>query len=214
MTLEELEDQKLSEISADYESRGYRVSLRPAPDDLPEFLKPFHPPLVATSADDNVVVEVRAWPRMEPDWLTHLAEAVESESGWRLELSTVSHPVAPDVPSQEDLATDEQVNRLLASAEELSSNGQIEAAVMLAWSALETLLRRTARSAVPELERQSSARVLKVLYSLGHIDPHTFEKLLELMNFRNAIAHGFQPRTAAPSLPDIMADIRRLQNAA
>lgn len=85
---------------------------------------------------------------------------------------------------------------------------------MLAWSAVEAILRRSAQSAARELERQSSARDLKHLYSLGHIEPGTYEKLLLLMQFRNAVAHGFQPRVAAPSIPDVVTDIRRLQHAA
>jgi hypothetical protein len=34
------------------------------------------------------------------------------------------------------------------------------------------------------------------------------------MEFRNAVAHGFQPRTLAPSIPEIVSDIRGLQTAA
>jgi hypothetical protein len=106
------------------------------------------------------------------------------------------------------------VNRLLSSAEALFASGEVEAAAMLAWSAAEAILRKSAQSAAPELERQSSARVLKHLYSLGLIERGTYEKLLLLMQFNNAVAHGFEPRTAAPSIPDVVPDIRRLQHAA
>jgi transcriptional regulator with XRE-family HTH domain len=122
--------------------------------------------------------------------------------------------VAPDVPADGDLAPEEQVSRLLSSAETLSAEGQLEAAAMLAWSAAETILRRRAQSYAPEMERQSSARVLQHLYSLGHVNPNTYEKLLRLMEFRNAVAHGFQPRIAPPDIPDIVSDIRHLQQAA
>lgn len=107
--------------------------------------------------------------------------------------------VAPDVPVEEDLAPEEQVNRLLSSAETLYTEGQLEAAAMLAWSAAETILRRRAQSDAPEMERQSSARVLKHLYSLGRVNPDIYEKLLRLMEFRNAVAHGFQPRGLPPT---------------
>lgn len=215
MTIEELRQEKLESIAADYRRRGYDVHFRPKPEELPDLLRPLHPSLIATSEKENVVIEVQPWVRRDFDRWNRLADAVKNDSGWRVEFSFVSHPVAPDVPSDDDLATDEQVDHLLSNAEELYEKGQTEAAIMLAWSALETLLRRTARSAVPEVERQSSARVLKVLYSLGHIDPETFEKkLLPLMYFRNAIAHGYQPKTALPPLLEILADIRRLQKAA
>ncbi len=122
--------------------------------------------------------------------------------------------VAPDVPAEENLAPEEQVSRLLSSAETLFVEGQPEAAAMLAWSAAETILRRRAQSDAPEMERQSSARVLKHLYGLGCVNPNTYEKLLRLMEFHNAVAHGFQPRTTPPDIPDIVPDIRHLQHAA
>jgi len=84
---------------------------------------------------------------------------------------------------------------------------------MLAWSAAEALLRRILQSSAPELERQSSARILKHLYAVGRIEHTAYDKLLQLMQFRNAIAHGFEPRTIAPSISDVLPDIRRLSAA-
>ena len=214
MTLSELEQQKIDELVSEYQGKGYAVRVRPPVDQLPDFLRAFEPDLVATSSRDNVVVEVKTPSTNDAGQLTRLAEAVESQPGWHLEFVFVNHPVAAEIPSEEQLAPEAQVNRLLSSAEALFANGEVEAAAMLAWSAAETILRRSAQSAAPELERQSSARVLKHLYSLGRIEHETFEKLLRLMQFRNAVAHGFEPRTAAPSIPDVVPDIRRLQHAA
>jgi hypothetical protein len=146
--------------------------------------------------------------------MAQLAEAVECQDGWHLEVVFVSQPVAAEIPSEEELVPEAQVNRLLSSAEALFAHGEVEAAAMLAWSAAEAILRRDAQSAAPELERQSSARVLKHLYSLGRIEHDIYEKLLMLMQFRNAVAHGFEPRMDAPSIPDVVPDIRRLQHAA
>lgn len=214
MTTIELEQQKIDELAAQYQREGYAVRIRPAGPELPEFLRTFEPDLVATSSRENVVVEVKASSAVNADQITRLAEAVERQSGWRLEVVFVSQPVAAEIPSEEQLAPEAQVNRLLSSAEALFAKGEIEAAAMLAWSAAETILRRRAQSAAPEMERQSSARVLKHLYSLGRIEHSTYEKLLLLMQFRNAVAHGFEPGTAAPSIPDVVPDIRRLQHAA
>ena len=214
MTLSELEQQKIDDLVSEYQGKGYAVRVRPPADQLPDFLRAFEPDLVATSSRDNVVIEVRASSANDAGQLTRLAEAVERQPGWHLEVVFVSHPVASEIPLEEQLAPEAQVNRLLSSAEALFADGEVEAAAMLAWSAAEAILRRSAQSAAPELERQSSARVLKHLYSLGRIEPETYEKLLRLMQFRNAVAHGFEPRTAAPSIPDVVPDIRRLQHAA
>jgi uncharacterized protein YutE (UPF0331/DUF86 family) len=214
MTTIELEQQKIDELAAQYRREGYAVRLHPAGPELPEFLRPFEPDLIATSPRDNVVVAVKPSAAMNADEITRLAKAVEQQSGWRLDVVFVSQPVAAEIPAEEQLAPDAQVSRLLSSAEALFTKGEIEAAAMLAWSAVETILRRSAQSAAPEMERQSSARLLKHLYSLGRIEHTTYEKLFLLMQFRNAVAHGFEPRTAAPSIPDVVPDIRRLQREA
>jgi len=214
MTTMELEQQKIDELAARYRREGYAVRIHPAGPELPEFLRPFEPDLIATASRDSVVVVVKASSAVDADEITRLANAVEQQSGWRLDVVFVSQPVAAEIPAEEQLAPDAQVNRLLASAETLFAKGEIEAAAMLAWSAAETILRRSAQSAAPELERQSSARLLKHLYALGRIEHGTYEKLFSLMQFRNAVAHGFEPKTAAPSIPDVVPDIRRLQHAA
>lgn len=214
MTLMELTQQRLDELAAEYRMKGYDVTLHPTGSDLPEAVRAFEPDLVATSSGDNVVIEVKASSSLDADRMQRLAEAIEATPGWRLEVVFVNQPVAPGIPAEESLAPEAQVDRLLSSAETLSADGEIEAAVMLAWSAVEIILRRSAQSAAPEFERQSSARVLKHLYSLGLIEPATYEKLLLLMQFRNAVAHGFEPRTEVPSIPDVVPAIRRLQHAA
>jgi hypothetical protein len=214
MTIAELEQQKLDEISAEYADEGYDVHLHPSEAELPEFLKGFRPDLLATSRRDNVVADViPATASLEEMGL--LAKIIDQQPNWRYEVSFVSQPVAPDIPAREPLAGDEQVNRLLKGAEELGGrDGNIEAAAMLAWSALETILRRSAQTIAPEIERQSSAKVLKHLYGLGHIKPEVYERLWQLLEFRNALAHGFEPRRNAPSMADVIPDIRDLQHAA
>lgn len=214
MTTSELERRKFEELRAEFQRNGYTVRIHPPADELPEFLASYELDLVATSSRENVVLEVKTSSSMDRDRMTKLAEAIETHPGWRLEVVFVNQPVAAEIPSEERLAPEAQVNRLLSSAEALFAKGEIEAAAMLAWSAAETILRRSAQSAAPELERQSSARVLKHLFSIGRIESGTYEKLLLLMQFRNAVAHGFEPGTAAPSIPDVVPDIRRLQHAA
>lgn len=214
MTTMELEQHKIAELTAEYQSEGYAVSIRPVGTELPEFLRSFEPDLIATSSRESIVVEVKASSAMDAGQITRLAEAVERQPGWRFEVVFVSQPVAAEIPAVEQLAPEAQVNRLLSSAEALFAKGEIEAAAMLAWSAAETILRRSAQLVAPEMERQSSARVLKHLYALGRIEPGTYEKLLLLMQFRNAVAHGFEARTSAPSIADVVSEIRRMQHAA
>jgi hypothetical protein len=209
-----MEEDRLAAVAMEYRRKGYDVRLEPAEDDLPDFLRGFAADVIAESPTDKVIVQVISHPRFNGEQARRLAEVVELNPGWRYEVAFVSPPVAPDVPGQEELADDAKVTRMLADAEALSREGHLEAAGLIAYSALEAILRRRAQSAAPQIERQSSGRVLNQFYELGTLNPETFEKLHQLMQFRNAVAHGFQPRNGAPSMPEMIEEIRQLQSAA
>ena len=214
MTIAEMEAARIESLASEYRAKGYDVHVHPDRAHLPAFLVGFSPDVIAISSEDKVVIQVKTPQDYDPEQVQKLAEFVENQPPWRYEVALVNLPTAPDVPAEEDLAADDQVTQLIANAELLANQGQVEAAALLAWSAVEAILRRRARSAAPELERQSSARVLKHLYSLGRIQSDLYETLSRLMEFRNAVAHGFAPRVGAPSLPQVITDIRRLRTAA
>src|SRR5258708_32641973 len=122
MTLSEMEQQKIDELVSEYQGKGYAVRVRPPADQLPDFLRAFEPDLVATSSRDNVVVAVKTPSTNDAGQLTRFAEAVERQPGWHLEFVFVNHPVAAEIPSEEQLAPEAHGNRLLASAEGLIAN--------------------------------------------------------------------------------------------
>src|SRR5438094_342397 len=171
MSRSKMEEDKLAAVAMEYRGKGYSVHVEPVEDDLPAFLRGFEADVVAISAAESVIVQVTSPSRFDGEQAKRLAEVVELNPGWRYEVVFVSLPVAPDVPVQEELADDEKVTRMLENAETLSREGHVEAAGLIAYSALETILRRRAQSSAPQIERQSSARVLKELYSMGRIHP-------------------------------------------
>lgn len=214
MTIASLETSRLETLAAEYRAKGYEVHLHPDRAQLPAFLIGFTPDMIALSSEDKVVIQVRSARDFDAEQVQKLAAFVENQPPWRYEVALVNLPTAPDVPAAEDLATEAQVSRLIANAELLATQGQVEAAALLAWSAVETILRKLTRVAAPELERQGSARVLKHLYALGCVQPEIYDTLSRLLTFRNALAHGFTPRASMPDLAAAIMDIRRLQNAA
>ena len=214
MTAIDLETARTEQLAADYEARGYEVHVHPDRRYLPDSLIGFSPTLVALSSDDKVVIDVTTARDFDAEHAQRMAERVERERPWRYEVAFVSLPTAPDVPVIEDLASDDQIARLIENAELLGRQNQVEASALLAWSAVDAILRKLTRRADPEIERESSARVLKGLYALGRIDPEVYETLLNLMAFRNAVGHGFSPRGEAPGLAEVLQAIRWLQSAA
>jgi hypothetical protein len=84
-------------VGREYKRRGYRVTDRPGADAMPEFLREFHPSLLAERDDDHVVVEVRTARSLKgANEFVELASRIDGTAGWRLELVTV-RPVDPPV---------------------------------------------------------------------------------------------------------------------
>ena len=157
---------------------------------------------------------MKAAPEIESDRTIQLAEAVAANPPWRFELVTANPLAAPDVPAFGDLVPAERVRELFADAEMLIRQHHPEAAALVAWGAIEAVLRWRAIAAGLDLQRQSSSRLLTELYGTGAIDPALYSQLLALMEFRNAVAHGFQPRGTLPNLAEIVQDARKLQSPA
>lgn len=214
MTLEQLQRRKLDEIASEYRAKGYGVIVDPAVDDTPAFLREWRPDLIAVSDTDRVVVEVKAAPEIESDRTIRIAEAVAANPPWRFELVTANPSAAPDVPVFGDLVPAERVKELFADAEMLVRQHHPEAAALVAWGAIEAVLRSRAIAAGLDLQRQSSSRLLTELYGSGAIDPALYKELLALMEFRNAVAHGFRPQGAVPNIAAIVEDARKLEPAA
>lgn len=214
MTLEQLQLVRLDQVAAEYRASGYKVVVHPSGDEVPTFLADDVPDLIATSGDDRVVIEVKASPEVESDRTVRIAEAVAANPPWRFELVTANPSAASDVPSFGELVPVERVKELFANVELLLQDHQLEAAALVAWGAIEAILRRHANVAGLDLERQSSSRLLTELYGLGEIDPLLYGRLLQLMEFRNAVAHGFRPRVPAPDIAGIVSEAGKLQPAA
>src|ERR1051326_9517557 len=112
MTQIEMEETKLEQLASEYRRKGYRVAVRPRAHELPAFLSPFQPDLLATSGDDHVVIELRSSPDLASESLVQLAEAVESHSGWRFELVIMNPQSAPEVPAHAELASEHRIESL------------------------------------------------------------------------------------------------------
>lgn len=213
MTLEQLQRKRLHEIASEYRAKGYSVTVEPSVDETPAFLREWRPDLIAVLEGDRVIVEVKPAPEIESERTIQLAEAVAANPPWRFELVTANPSAAPDVPAFGDLVPAKRVRELFADAEMLIREHHPEAAALVAWGAIEAVLRWRAIAAGLDLQRQSSSRLLTELYGTGAIDPALYDQLLALMEFRNAVAHGFEPRTL-PNIAEIVEDARKLQPAA
>ncbi len=191
----DLERAAIKRLANEYAQKGYEVIIGPEPGDLPAALANYRVDLVAKRGDEVIIVDVKTRRTLndKPD-LRGLARAVKGLPGWRLEL-VVTNPrhkrVAPDgvvLPGPAALA------KRLEEAEGLAKAKHLEAALLLAWSAAEGLLRIVAEHEGVEVESDSPASILKRLYSLGLMAKTSYGEFQRRLDDRNAVIHGFALR--------------------
>ena len=184
--------QKLQEIAAEYEARGYEVLVEPRPEQLPEFLAGFRPDLVARGPNESVVVEVKVGTQTAAsERFRELAETIQRQPGWRFSLVVIdprSDEVAP--PTQQLLDRQAIVDRL-GRANALLKTGATDAAFLLMWVSVEALLRHIATREGLPLERVPSSSLMKELFSLGILSRSELEVAQRAFSVRNALVHGF-----------------------
>jgi uncharacterized protein YutE (UPF0331/DUF86 family) len=212
VTQTEIEQTTIEQVASEFRGKGYDVAVRPSAESAPAFLRPFQPDLIATSSGDNVVVEFKSSADLTSDVLVRLAEAVQSQPGWRLELVVVNPPAAQEVPPRGELVSGERVDAMLREAETFVRENRYEAAALLAWSAAEATLRRLAQTNGLDSERKSSGAILKQLYALGLIDPDQYDAFARAMEFRNAFAHGFAATVAPENVDRVIRDVELLKS--
>jgi hypothetical protein len=185
---------RLLDVARGYRRRGYHVLVDPEPAKLPEFLKPFRLDMVAHNADENVVVEVRTQESLsqQPE-LDVVARALDGRPGWRFEL-VVTNPKDPTQLRLKDahLLDRNSVAARLDEARQLSLDEYGEAALLLAWSATEAILRQMATDAGLAVDRSNSEHLVKSLFVYGLLDRSHYEVLQTGLRARNVAAHGFE----------------------
>jgi hypothetical protein len=200
------ERQSIERIAEEYRSKGYDVLVEPSDADLPPFLRGHHPDLIARRGDERLVIEIRTSSfKAEPERLRELAEEVQREPGWKLVL------IAPS-PAEEILPGEQLQSLSIPEVEEqwrdvrqLLGAGQQEAAILLAWAAVEGQLRELARQEEIPLPRPGTLTLLRQLVSLGLVDREQYRTLADAYKARSAVAHGFRsPSELGPAVQALL----------
>jgi hypothetical protein len=184
------EARRVEELAREYRDRGYQVTVGPEPEQLPEPLARFRPDLLARKADDLVVVEVKAREALPDQQLQDLVKVVREQPGWRFELVLLKpEPGPPGTKawSAEDVADN------LRQVEAILGSGHLEGALLLAWSAAEATLRLLAEKERLPLERDDAVYLLRLLVTRAVITREEYGRLWEVLELRNAVAHGLKP---------------------
>lgn len=199
---------RLEAIANDYRTKGYEVIIGPRDDQLPRSLKGLVPDLLVRRGGEARVVEVKSrWARRDTPSLQVLAEAVEAEPGWALDVVLLEDDAEPWSMAE--------ARRRLDEATRLLSEHRPEAALLLGWAALEAAIRLYARKERIGLERDDPAYLIKRLAHEGDLDPETLRKLHTALKQRNAVAHGHRAQPSEPADVGAVIEIaeRLLQHA-
>lgn len=185
-------EQKLRRLAREYEDSGYDVIVGPTVEHVPTFLAEFDPQLIATRDDESVVVEVGPMSAFAADdRIQQLAATIDAHDGWRLDfVVTKSSDEAFREDDESVGAHSAMLEGRLTEAGRLCEGGSNEAAMLLAWSAAEGMLRLAASRAGLPAEKTPIGASIRQLFSLGLIGKATYDLLISRMQTRNQLAHG------------------------
>jgi REase_AHJR-like len=178
------EARALDLVVGSYQVRGYDVTVEPRASGLPDFLRDLQPDLLAVRGDDRVAVIIRKGERNSGLRPVPDMDALHG-GGWRLELVLADDLVLPSAPP-------EAIAARLAEASQFAETGHGAAALLLAWTAVEEVLRElTFRFAPDAASRRVSTP--DSAYSLGLLSEDQHRFLAGVQRFRNQAAHTVLP---------------------
>jgi hypothetical protein len=203
-------DQALSRAAQTYESDGYHVIVRPTGDQLPPFAVGHAVDLIATQGNERVIVQVKESRHdlaRDPD-IIPLVEAA-TRAGWQLDLMVlgVEDPIAK-IENGAELHRD-QIEEQLRHAERMAAAGELVVSCILAWSALEATMRRTARHAGITLKTTSPPSMIRSLYSHGLLSREEFDHLDETIPYRSGAIHGMSVPGLTREVPTYVIEVAR-----
>lgn len=176
---------ELRRIERAYVKQGYRISHPARGEPLPGFLAGLEPDLVAESADDRVVVLVRPGDTLRgSNDLVTLAERVDKEPGWRLELIAVR-------PSE--FGRFKVLDDLIAQATRYLGQGMPDTAVIVAEAAVHEALTIVAWPHDRRVTEKSPERIAHDLVTQGLIGADDYETVRATRRLRDlALTSGHE----------------------
>jgi hypothetical protein len=201
----EREKERLNRLAQEYVARGYHVSIHPPSSELPDFLQPYRPDMLASSDSENVVIDVMTSGSISSSaYMPRLASAIQDKENWRYELVMTNPRSTALATETADILDPSEISSRLNSAKLLTMKGDHDAATLLLWTAIEASMRRIAEREHTPITRKDPTYLVKRLYTLGLLSRSDYRVLLDASRTRNTIAHGFkykkQPRATLAKL--------------
>lgn len=190
-----IERSEIERVAHEYAEQGYDVTVEPGVTELPDFMREYRPDLIARGSKDCLIIEVKQ-PGNDTEWnrIRAIAERVQSQPGWRFVLVSTERPDERLTDKPVHGPEGKDVRRLSEEARTLVNRGHREAALLLAWAAVEGGMRLAASREGIEIKRSDTWSLMRELVSAGLLERQRYSQLIDVFRFRSALAHGFQPR--------------------
>lgn len=183
------ERDELDRLAKKYEDQGYEVVTGERPVELlPEKLRFFSPDLILRKGDENIIVEIKTkGVTASRDQLVRIAEAVNHYPNWQLYI----HLFEPEATADRVTPSDAAIRDAVANAKRLFDANERGAALLLLWSAFEAAgAQALGREGVDVLAPWEPEALSLMLAHHGLIGDDEYERLVEVRNVRNLLAHG------------------------
>ncbi|MCJ2133317.1 hypothetical protein MKK69_04435 [Methylobacterium sp. J-026] len=204
MSATERERRVLDLITSRLKAEGYDVFTQPARGLLPAFMRDYQPDAIALGRPRNIAIEVARDDTAARPKAAALSERFAQSPDW--ELRIVYAPEGSDdrpVPG----VTRDEIPAALARVETLLAADHPEAALLLGWSVLEAIGRLLLPGAVSR--PQPAGQLLERMALEGVVTPDEADRLRQLANLRNQIAHGaLRVRVPREAVAELMAILR------
>ena len=184
-------EKRIADITAaEYVGKGYQVW-----QDAPlHFLPGFRADVLVKKGDERKVIAVKTRPSLVADpAFSEFKRIINSRPGWSFELLVVGEPERLDAAENPQPLDESGILNRLDQAETALNAGLPEAALLLAWAGAQALVRMMVEAEGVAIKRVTIPNyVLSQAVYLGAIDRDSADRLHQIAEYRNAIAHGFE----------------------
>lgn len=217
----ERERRKAQRLARDYEKQGFRVSVEPRGEQLPEFLREssYKPDLIVEGPEESIVIEVTSRDSVERlRQLSDVSRRIRRQRGWEfmLVMTNARSPREPDFPVH--LADINDLQDAFRRVEELyeqckTNGGEYSHAILLSvWAIVEGVLRMYLYTGKRNSQQVRSAHSLvRDAVMLGFLELEEGRFFDRMASARNRVAHGVvTERVSAADLDRLVRECRLL----
>lgn len=179
----------IHKTAEEYRKKGYEVLIETELD----FLPGFRADLVAKRGAEVRVIEVKTRSSLTAlPMLRNLIQMIDSKPGWEFELVLVGEPDKLDPPYGVRSLDNMGVLNRLDDAKKAIDTGLVEGALLITWSALESVIRgQLEHHTDSDNDAHLSQNILDLAVYHGIVSREDHKALTDTRKYWKAIAHGF-----------------------